>query len=54
MIENTFSVEDDKFGEIVTTDLKPGGRDIPVTEENKAEYVECVRFCRDQGRQGLY
>lgn len=45
VIENTFSVEDDKFGEIVTTDLKPGGRDIPVTEDNKPEYVECVAFC---------
>lgn len=40
VIENSFSVEDDKFGEIVTHDLKPGGRDIPVDETNKKEYVE--------------
>lgn len=42
ILELTFSVEDDQFGEIVTVDLKPGGRDIPVTNENKHEYVELV------------
>jgi E3 ubiquitin-protein ligase NEDD4 len=36
-------VEDDKFGEIVSTDLRPGGKECPVTEDNKKEYVECVR-----------
>ena len=30
------------FGEIVEVDLKPGGRDIEVTEENKHEYVELI------------
>lgn len=42
ILELTFSVEDDQFGEIVTVDLKPGGRDIPVNNENKREYVELV------------
>lgn len=42
ILELTFSVEDDQFGEIVTVDLKPNGRDIPVTNENKREYVELV------------
>ena len=36
----TFSTEDDKFGQRLTVDLKPDGRDIPVTEENKTEYVQ--------------
>lgn len=42
ILDLTFSVEDDQFGEIVTVDLKPGGRDIAVTNENKAEYIELV------------
>ena len=27
---------------MVTIELKPGGGDVPVTEENKKEYVDCV------------
>lgn len=42
ILDLTFSVEDDQFGEIVTVDLKPNGREIPVTNENKREYVELV------------
>ncbi|VVT46542.1 uncharacterized protein SAPINGB_P001265 [Magnusiomyces paraingens] len=42
ILDLTFSVEDDLFGKIVTVDLKPGGRDLPVTNENKREYVELV------------
>jgi E3 ubiquitin-protein ligase HUWE1 len=38
----TFSVETDDFGTIKIIDLKPHGRDIPVTEENKHEYVNLV------------
>lgn len=26
--------------QVIEVDLKPGGRDIPVTEANKKEYVE--------------
>jgi E3 ubiquitin-protein ligase NEDD4 len=33
---------EERFGEMVTIDLKPGGADIPVTEENKKEYVDLV------------
>lgn len=40
VIYSTFSVEDERFGEKVTVDLKPGGRDIEVNNENKKEYVE--------------
>ncbi|PYI25737.1 E3 ubiquitin--protein ligase Pub1 [Aspergillus indologenus CBS 114.80] len=42
VLELTFAVDDEKFGERTTVDLKPGGRDIPVTNENKHEYVELV------------
>lgn len=41
-MELTFSVDDERFGERHTVDLIPGGRDIPVTNENKAQYVEYV------------
>jgi E3 ubiquitin-protein ligase NEDD4 len=39
-VELTFSVDDEKFGERRTIDLIPGGRDMPVTNENKAQYIE--------------
>ena len=31
-----------RFGEMVAVDLKSGGADIVVTEENKKEYVDLV------------
>jgi len=46
----TFSTEDDRFGEVVTVELKPGGEEIPVTNENKKEYVELVKNWRIQKR----
>ena len=33
---------EDRFGEMVTIELKPGGADISVTEENKKEYVDLI------------
>ncbi|OLY78592.1 putative E3 ubiquitin-protein ligase hulA [Smittium mucronatum] len=36
----TFSIEEAKFGEIVEVELKPGGAEIDVTEENKKEWVQ--------------
>jgi E3 ubiquitin-protein ligase HUWE1 len=42
IITETFSVETEDYGEKKVIDLKPGGRDIPVTEENKQEYVRLV------------
>lgn len=42
VIDETFTTTEDRFGELVTIDLKPGGKDIPVTEENKKDYVEYV------------
>lgn len=38
----SFSVDVDKFGVVETIDLIPNGRNIPVTEENKHEYVRHV------------
>jgi E3 ubiquitin-protein ligase NEDD4 len=40
VLDQTFSVDDEQFGETKTVDLKPGGREIQVTNENKKEYVE--------------
>ncbi|RMY28418.1 hypothetical protein D0865_15769 [Hortaea werneckii] len=40
VIYSTFSVEDERFGEKVTVELKPGGEEIEVTNENKQEYIE--------------
>ncbi|KAF9909831.1 hypothetical protein EC991_008002 [Linnemannia zychae] len=42
IVEETFSVETDDFGTMKTVDLKPNGRQIPVTEENKHEYVKYI------------
>ncbi|KAJ3358988.1 hypothetical protein HDU91_005054 [Kappamyces sp. JEL0680] len=42
VLDLTFSTEDQRFGETVTIDLKEGGSSIPVTDENKAEYVQLV------------
>ncbi|KAF9077780.1 hypothetical protein BDP27DRAFT_1413468 [Rhodocollybia butyracea] len=42
VLDETFTATEDRFGELVTIDLKPNGGDIPVTEENKKEYVEAV------------
>lgn len=42
VIELTFSVEHDDFGEVKVIDLKPDGRNIAVTEANKREYVKLV------------
>ncbi|KAF9096459.1 hypothetical protein BGX23_011187 [Mortierella sp. AD031] len=42
IVDETFSVETDDFGNTKTVDLKPDGRNIPVTEENKHEYVKLI------------
>ncbi|CAI4404109.1 BAQ_1a_G0015850.mRNA.1.CDS.1 [Saccharomyces cerevisiae] len=40
VLDLTFSADDERFGEVVTVDLKPDGRNIEVTDGNKKEYVE--------------
>lgn len=42
IITETFSVQTEAFGEEQIIDLIPDGRNIPVTEENKHEYVRLV------------
>jgi E3 ubiquitin-protein ligase NEDD4 len=42
VIDENFTTMEERFGEMVTIDLKPGGADIAVTEENKKEYVDSV------------
>ncbi|XP_078001440.1 E3 ubiquitin-protein ligase HACE1-like [Glandiceps talaboti] len=45
-LELTFSVETDVFGAMQEVELKPGGSDIAVTNDNKAEYVQLVTELR--------
>jgi E3 ubiquitin-protein ligase NEDD4 len=42
VLDETFTVAEERFGELVTIELKPGGEDVPVTEANKKEYVDTV------------
>lgn len=42
VLDLTFSVERDDFGVVEIVDLIPNGRNIPVTNENKAEYVRRI------------
>lgn len=42
ILELTFSIEADEWGVQKIVDLKPGGRDIAVTDENKREYVDLL------------
>ncbi|PWW73889.1 hypothetical protein C7212DRAFT_213953 [Tuber magnatum] len=42
IITETFSVETDDFGDKKIIDLVPDGRNVPVTEDNKHEYVRLL------------
>ena len=42
ILDETFTTTEERFGEMVTIELRPKGGDIPVTEENKSEYVNAV------------
>jgi hypothetical protein len=37
-----FTVTEELFGKHTTVELRPGGADIPVTNENKLQYVHAV------------
>ncbi|KAF8442842.1 hypothetical protein L210DRAFT_3611380 [Boletus edulis BED1] len=50
VLDETFSVTEDRFGEIIDVELKPNGAHITVTEENKKEYVEAVVEYRTKTR----
>jgi E3 ubiquitin ligase SMURF1/2 len=56
VIDSTFSVEHDTFGAIRVHELKPGGKSIQVTEDNKKEYVKLYvtyRWCQGIEQQFL-
>ncbi|KYM92107.1 E3 ubiquitin-protein ligase SMURF2 [Atta colombica] len=56
VLDATFSVEHSSFGVLKNHELKPGGKDISVTEENKREYVRLYvnyRFMRGIEQQFL-
>ncbi|XP_029302866.1 E3 ubiquitin-protein ligase HECW2 isoform X2 [Cottoperca gobio] len=40
MLDLTFTVNEEVFGQITERELKPGGAEIPVSEKNKKEYIE--------------
>lgn len=42
ILDLTMTVDDNRFGEIVTVELCPNGANIEVTEENKHEYIDLV------------
>ncbi|KII88965.1 hypothetical protein PLICRDRAFT_159942 [Plicaturopsis crispa FD-325 SS-3] len=42
IIDETFTTTEERFGEMVTIELITGGTDMPVTEDNKKDYVEAV------------
>ncbi|KAJ1554603.1 hypothetical protein HK405_004587 [Cladochytrium tenue] len=42
VLDLTFTVENDVFGQLVEVELKEGGKNIVVTDDNKREYVELV------------
>jgi hypothetical protein len=50
IIDETMTTSEDRFGEMVTIELKPGGADVPVTQENKKEYVDLIVEYRIQKR----
>jgi E3 ubiquitin-protein ligase HUWE1 len=48
IVTETFSIEAEEYGVTHTIDLVPDGRTIPVTDENKSEYVRLVSEYRLQ------
>ncbi|EEB13316.1 ubiquitin-protein ligase, putative [Pediculus humanus corporis] len=45
-LDLTFSVDEDYLGKIVTHELVPGGKAIPVTNENKINYIHLMSHFR--------
>lgn len=38
----TFAVDSSAYGVVTKVPLKPGGTEIPITEDNRHEYVDCL------------
>jgi hypothetical protein len=52
VLDLTFSVTEDKFGQIIEHDLKDNGRNVIVTEKNKLEYLQrLVKWRVERGVQ---
>ncbi|XP_071447017.1 E3 ubiquitin-protein ligase HECW2-like [Hetaerina americana] len=50
LLDLTFAVTEEVFGRVAERELKAGGRNIPVTEKNKKEYLErVVRWRLERG-----
>jgi hypothetical protein len=43
-LQTTFAIETDFFGKSEEVELIPGGKTIPVNNENKKEYIEKFTF----------
>lgn len=41
-LDLTFSYDEDYLGEIITHELRPGGKSIPVTNDNKIVYIHLM------------
>lgn len=44
-LELRFVVDEEVFGQTQTRELKPGGANVPVTRDNKEEYIKYVYDC---------
>ena len=51
-----FAADFEKLGKVENHELKPGGAEIAVTEENKAEYIRYLiqSFLHDTLNRALY
>ncbi len=47
-----FTVEDDTFGSKTLQELRPGGEDMAVTDDNKLQYIHLVADWHLNGRLG--
>ena len=47
-----FTVEDDTFGSKTLQELRPGGEDMAVTDDNKLQYIHLVADWHLKGRRG--
>ncbi|XP_022906806.2 ubiquitin-protein ligase E3B [Onthophagus taurus] len=45
-LDLTFSVDEDSLGQLVTHELIPGGKAVPVTNENKINYIHLMAHFR--------
>lgn len=50
-IPQFFVVERDRFGKLLHKELKPGGQNEMVTNDNKEEYVRYVDMCEKERKE---